>query len=168
MGSGRKTGSTSCSQWACLDSEGVAPAAVVYLTTAPSEGRSRSQQAPPAPATSPFSSMESACSFFKPLLNLCPFNFQVPSHLPCTPHWTNVASPIAQGSHCTGSSTSSIMQQLALEQAATWDESLSEEERQKILATVEEKLQAHMIEFRAEWERVEARIKRETEGSRSQ
>lgn len=61
-----------------------------------------------------------------------------------------------------------VMQQLALEQAAAWDKGLSEEKRQAILATVEEKLQAHMIEFRAEWERVEARIERETEGTRSQ
>ena len=168
MGSGRKTGSTSCSQWACLDSEVVAPAAVVYLTTAPSEGRSRSQQAPPAPATSPFSSMESACSFFKPLLNLCPFNFQVPSHLPSTPHWTMSRPPLHRDFIALDRAHQVVMQQLALEQAAAWDESLSEEERQKILATVEEKLQAHMIEFRAEWERVEARIERETEGSRSQ
>jgi hypothetical protein len=61
-----------------------------------------------------------------------------------------------------------VMQQLAREQAAAWDESLSEEERQAVLATVEEKLQAHMIEFRAEWERVVVRIARETGGNRAQ
>ena len=36
------------------------------------------------------------------------------------------------------------MQQLALEQAEAWDESLSEEERQEILTTVGNKLQAHI------------------------
>ena len=55
-----------------------------------------------------------------------------------------------------------VMQQLASEQSAAWDEELSEKDRQALLAAVEEKLEAHMIEFRAEWERAEARIAGET------
>ena len=55
-----------------------------------------------------------------------------------------------------------VMQQLAVEQSGAWDEELSEKARQALLAAVEEKLEAHMIEFRAEWERAEARIAAET------
>ena len=55
-----------------------------------------------------------------------------------------------------------VMQQLAVEQSAAWDEELSEKDRQALLAAVEEKLEAHMTEFRAEWERAEARIAAET------
>ena len=54
------------------------------------------------------------------------------------------------------------MQQLAQEQGAAWDDSLSEEQRQTIVTTVERKLEAHVVEFRAEWVRVEARIAAET------
>jgi hypothetical protein len=50
------------------------------------------------------------------------------------------------------------MQQVAQEQAAAWDESLSEEQRQTIVTSVERKLEAHMVEFRAEWARLEGQI----------
>jgi hypothetical protein len=53
------------------------------------------------------------------------------------------------------------MQQLALEKSAAWDEKLCEKARQALLAAVERKLEAHMIDFRAEWARVEDRIGRE-------
>ena len=43
-----------------------------------------------------------------------------------------------------------FMQQLALEQAVAWNEEISEEELHAILATVEDKLQAHMIELRVQ------------------
>ena len=55
-----------------------------------------------------------------------------------------------------------VMQQLAVEQSAAWDKKLSEKARQALLAAVERKLEAHMTEFRAEWERAEDRVAGET------
>ncbi len=99
-----------------------------------------------------------------------PLPFQLPSTITPAFHSSldDVAPPLHRDLIALDRAHQVVLQQLALEQAAAWDESLSEEERQAILATVEEKLRAHMIEFRAEWERVGARIERETEGSRSQ
>ena len=51
-----------------------------------------------------------------------------------------------------------VMQQLASEQAAAWDEGKSEQNRVAILATVQRKLEMHMTQFQAEWTRMQARI----------
>ena len=51
-----------------------------------------------------------------------------------------------------------VMQQLASEQAAAWDEGKSKQDRDTILAAVQRKLNSHLMEFQAEWDRVRARV----------
>ena len=54
------------------------------------------------------------------------------------------------------------MQQLASEQAAAWDEGKSEQNGAAILATVQRKLEIHLTQFQAEWDRMQARIEQQT------
>ena len=54
-----------------------------------------------------------------------------------------------------------VMQQLALEQAAAWDESNTKQDRDTILATVQRKLELHMTEYQAEWGTVHAALERQ-------
>jgi hypothetical protein len=53
------------------------------------------------------------------------------------------------------------MQQFVLEQVAAWDEGKSEHARQRLLATVQHNMETHLLAFRAEWNKVQARIERD-------